>query len=288
MIAAIAEVFEFRPDWHRQHQAVRLVRQYELNLTSLLEAHPDLHDCVAGCCHCEIRFLTFRCNRGRDDLRCPFGCREHHRRQQGNARSRKYCRTPEGKKRKEERNALRCPFELQEQPAQQASASQQAPPLSEESPLSEERLLHEEPACVSPVEPASAPQLRLHRSLSSDVPSEVLPQRAPRRMLPDELGLTDDFSPTEPWSLELEGVVLTQETLASSPVLSYLCEVLRLIERRTITREELLQTLGESLRQRSLGAWSRREYVLSYLNEHPPPEDILPAQHESIGRTNES
>jgi hypothetical protein len=89
--------------------------------------------------------------------------------------------------------------------------------------------------------------------------------------LPDDPGLTDDFSPTESWSLELEGVVLTQQTLASSPVLSYLCGVIRVIERRTIAREELLQTLGESLRQRSLGVRSRREYVLSYLHEHPPP-----------------
>lgn len=253
MIAAIAEVFEFRPDWHRQNQAVRLVRQYELNLTSILEAHPELHDCVAGCCYCEIRFLTFRCNRGRDDLRCPFGCREHYRRQQANARSRKHYRTPEGRKRKEERNSLRCPIDLQEQPPQQASASQQAPPSGEELPS------------VSPVETASAPQLRLHRSLSSDVPSGLLNHRA------HDLVLTDDVSPTESWSLELEGVVLTQQTLARSSVLSYLCEVIRVLERRTITREELLQTLGESLRQRSLGARRRREYVLSYLNEHPPP-----------------
>ena len=276
MIAAIAEVFEFRPDWHRQHQAVRLVRQYELNLTSILETHPDLHDCVAGCCHCEIRFLTFRCNRRRDDLRCPFGCREHHRRQQTNARSRKHYRTPEGRKRKEERNSLRCPIDLQEQPPQQASASQQTPPTGEELPS------------VSPVEPASAPQLRLHRSLSSDVSSEVLHQRAHDRVLPDDLGLPDDVSPTETWSLELEGVLLTQQSLARSSVLSYLCELIRVLERRTITREELLNTLGESLRQRSLGARRRREYVLSYLNEHPPPEDTQPAPHEPIGRTNQS
>ena len=276
MVAAIAEVFKFRPDWHRQNQAVRLVRQYELKLTSILESHRDLDDCVACCCHCGIRFLTFRCNRGRGDLRCPFGCREHHGRQQANARSRKHYRTPEGKTRKEERNSLRCPIDLQEQPAQQASASQQEPPSGEES------LLHEEPPCLSPVEPASAPQLRLHRSLSSDVPSELLNQRAHDRVLPD------DVSPTETWSLELEGVVLTQQTLASSPVLSYLCGVIRVLERRTITREELLQTLVESLRQRSLGARSRREYVLSYLNEHPPPEDNVLSHHEPIGRTNQS
>lgn len=276
MIAAIAEIFEFRSDWHRQNQSVRLVRQYELKLTSILAAHPDLHDCVAGCCHCGIRFLTFRCNRRRDDLRCPFGCREHHRRQQANARSRKHYRTPEGRERKEERNSLRCPIDQQEQPSQQASASQQPPPSGEEP------LLHEEQLCVPPVEPASAPQPRLHCRLSSEVPSEVLCPRSHDRVLPD------DVSPMAPWSLDLEGVVLTQQTLAISPVLSYLCGVIRVLERRTITREELLQTLAESLRQRSLGRRARREYVLSYLNEHPPPEDTVLSRHEPIDRTNES
>jgi hypothetical protein len=282
LVAAIAEVFEFRPDWHRQHQAVRLVRQYELKLTSILEAHPDLHDCVAGCCHCGIRFLTFRCNRGRRDLGCPFGCRDHHRRQLANVRSRKHYRTQEGKKRKEERNSLRCPIDLQEQPAPQASASPQASPAGEAS------LLLEELPCVSSVEPASTPLSLLLHSHAADVPSEQLKQRAHDCVLPDELGLTDDVSPVETWSLELEGVVLTQHTLASSPVLSYLCGVIRVLERRTITRQELLQTLGESLRQRSLGARSRREYVLSYLNEHPPPEASVRSPHEPIGRTSQS
>jgi len=246
LVAAIAEVFEFRPDWHQQNQAVRLVRQYELKLTSILESHPDLHDCVAGCCHCGIRFLSYRCNRGRQDLRCPFGCREHHRRSQANARSRKHYQTAQGKQRKEERNALRCPIDQPERTSDH------------------EHPAHEVALSTSSVEPSSAS----HLAPSLEAPSERLAPSCENE--PDDHALAD-LSLTDTCSLELEGVTLTYETFTHTPVLSYLCQVVGMLERRTITREELLQTLRQSLRQRSLTARTRREYVLRYLNEHPPP-----------------
>jgi len=43
-----------------------------------------------------------------------------------------------------------------------------------------------------------------------------------------------------------------------------------LIERRTITQEDLLEMLARSVRQRSMSRISRIDYVLSYLNKHPP------------------
>jgi hypothetical protein len=46
--------------------------------------------------------------------------------------------------------------------------------------------------------------------------------------------------------------------------------VASLIERRTIRREELLAALRKRMRQHSIGRRPRREYVLQYLNQHPP------------------
>jgi hypothetical protein len=271
LIAAIAEVFEFRPDWHRQNQAVQLVRQYDLKLTSILESQPRLRDCVAHCCHCGIRFLTYRCNRRRRDLRCPFGCREHHRRAQANARSRKYYQTPQGKQRKEERNALRSPIDQPELTADHES-SHREPALHEHPPHepARESLPQQEPQAgeVPPSAASLEPPSASHPAPSSKAPSERL--AASHENEHDNRGLTD-LSPTDTWSLELAGVTLTHETLANSPVLTYLCHVVGMIEKRTITRKELLKTLRQSLRQRSLTARARREYVLSYLNEHPPP-----------------
>jgi hypothetical protein len=57
---------------------------------------------------------------------------------------------------------------------------------------------------------------------------------------------------------------------ADPSMLSYLCMLTSLIERRKITQEELLKMLARSVRQRSMSRTRRIDYVLSYLNKHPP------------------
>jgi hypothetical protein len=71
-------------------------------------------------------------------------------------------------------------------------------------------------------------------------------------------------------TLHLDGFVLDESTLVNSSMLSYLAMLTSLLERRPIGREELLQLLRSSLRQRSIGRLPRREYVLRYLQQHPP------------------
>jgi hypothetical protein len=70
--------------------------------------------------------------------------------------------------------------------------------------------------------------------------------------------------------LILGGFALDEATLVNSSMLSYLAMVVTVIEGRTISREELLQVLLRSLRQRSFDRLPRREYVLRFLNQHPP------------------
>lgn len=72
-----------------------------------MESDPELRRCVVGCAHCRIPFLTHPCNAGRTDLRCPFGCRQHHRRQRSSQRSGAYYRTPSGRAKKEQLNRRR-------------------------------------------------------------------------------------------------------------------------------------------------------------------------------------
>ncbi len=69
--------------------------------------HPGLASCAVHCRHCSIRFLTHPRNANRRDLRCPFGCREQHRRQLANQRSKKHYRTDEGRWNKKLLNAKR-------------------------------------------------------------------------------------------------------------------------------------------------------------------------------------
>lgn len=86
-----------------------------------MESRPRLQPCVVACKQCGIRFLTDPRNANRTNLRCPFGCREHSRKQRSNERSTAYYQTPSGKKKKERLNARRyrrpAPADGQEQPA---------------------------------------------------------------------------------------------------------------------------------------------------------------------------
>lgn len=72
-----------------------------------MEFHPELGGCVANCTDCGIRFLTHPRNVGRRDLRCPFGCREHHRQRQSCRRSTAYYQTAAGKAKKKRLNGRR-------------------------------------------------------------------------------------------------------------------------------------------------------------------------------------
>jgi hypothetical protein len=89
-------------------------------LRSALRAKPHLRACLTRCRHCRIFFLTHPRNAGRQDLRCPFGCREAHRQQASAQRSAAYYRDPKGKRKKSEFNQRRprqyCPSKLAPNP----------------------------------------------------------------------------------------------------------------------------------------------------------------------------
>jgi hypothetical protein len=84
-----------------------LVLEYYQLLRSVLHAKPHLRECLTRCWHCGIFFLTHPRNAGRHDLRCPFGCREAHRKQASGQRSAAYYREPKGKRKKSELNQRR-------------------------------------------------------------------------------------------------------------------------------------------------------------------------------------
>ena len=76
-------------------------------LRSVLWAKPHLRKCLARCRHCRIFFLTHPRNARRRDLRCPFGCRQAHRKQASAQRSAAYYSDAAGKQRKSQLNQRR-------------------------------------------------------------------------------------------------------------------------------------------------------------------------------------
>ena len=99
-----------------------LVLSYYVVLRSVLRIKPWLRRCLARCRHCGILFLTDARNVGRQDLGCPFGCRQAHRQSESTRRSVDYYRQPEGKAKKRDLNARR-------RKTPPATSSSEPPPL---------------------------------------------------------------------------------------------------------------------------------------------------------------
>lgn len=70
--------------------------------------------------------------------------------------------------------------------------------------------------------------------------------------------------------LRLDGVVLDESSLLKSPMLPYVRMVVNLIEGIELSCQELVSLLRQALRQHSIAARSRRDYVLRFLHQHPP------------------
>lgn len=83
---------------------------------------------------------------------------------------------------------------------------------------------------------------------------------------------SDDVTETPPEYVTLlpEGFVLDEPTLVNSRILPYVLMVASIIERRTIRRDELIALLRKRMRQHGIRRRPCREYVLCYLNQHPP------------------
>ncbi len=132
--------FSFRPDWHQDARAKPVVQQYLTALDSAVAAHPEVQRCVVCCAACGLRFLTTPQNVGRRNLRCPFGCRQWHKRQSSVQRSVAYYRTPEGKRKKQRLNARRS--------CGSPSAGQQEPEGTSPAPPVHQSPVHESAATL--------------------------------------------------------------------------------------------------------------------------------------------
>ena len=76
--------------------------------------------------------------------------------------------------------------------------------------------------------------------------------------------------PDENVQLMLGNFTLNEVMLVNSPMWPYLAMVASLLEDSTIAPKVLLNTLRERMRQRSFDRLPRREYVLRFLDQHPP------------------
>lgn len=196
----------------------------------MLSSQPELAPCVKHCGHCGIRFLIHPRNAWRETVRCPFGCREHHRRECARQRIKAYYSTPAGQGKKKKLNMRRRGGN---------SSAATKPELN--------------PAESSPAEAGHQTPLELDASRPSP---EILP-----------------VEPAVSCALRLEGVVLDEASVTNSRLLPYVTLVVNLIEGRAFSGGEIVERLRQAVRQHSFARESRRDYVLRWLNHHPPWED---------------
>ena len=83
------------------------MKQYYVVLRSILRTRAEVRLWMTRCQECRIFFLTHPRNAGRRDLRCPFGCRDGHRKRRSTERSIEYYNTEEGKAKKKIQNGKR-------------------------------------------------------------------------------------------------------------------------------------------------------------------------------------
>ena len=84
-----------------------IVARYYWAIRFVIKQKPELKNCLTRCRHCQILFFTHPRNAGRNDLGCPFGCREARRKQKSTERSVAYYRSKDGKSKKVELNQQR-------------------------------------------------------------------------------------------------------------------------------------------------------------------------------------
>ena len=145
--------FEFRAGWYRGAAALIAALVYYSALRNALRMYPEARRCRVRCAECGIFFLSDPRNLHLAKPRCPFGCRQVHRRRASTLRSVSYYRTVGGRAKRHEFNRLR----NRQRPA--VVQPSLPPPVVEPPPLDETMLSHLamstsllEGRCVTPAE----------------------------------------------------------------------------------------------------------------------------------------
>ena len=155
-----------------------------------MRSRRDLRRCLARCRHCRIFFVAHPRNGEREDLGCPFGCREAHREARGAEGGAGDGRTTAGEERKAQRE-------------------------------------------------------RRRREGSAGGPAAESERPAPPA--------------AESGAIEFDAAIVAHVRV-----------VVSLVERRAVSREEVVAMLERTVRQHRIVRERRIDYVLRWLAEHPP------------------
>jgi hypothetical protein len=241
----------------------QLVLDYYVVLDSILRDKPQVRKLLAWCRHCGIPFIAEPCNVGREDLGCPFGCADLHRRRESNKRSVRYNGSPKGKLKRYQREEERG-----------FAAKRSAAEVSKAREMPHAATVEEtQDAASRSVDPHPRDRRAAHPCPSPEVPPPATDQAAP----------IAEATPGGPISRSIEecgapSPIERGPSVGSPPgesdpsefdpgIVSYIRVVISVLEGRPVQREEILEMLARAKRQHSFAREKRLDYVLRRLRE---------------------
>jgi hypothetical protein len=247
----------------------RLVLDYYVVLRSVLRDKPQVGRILTRCRHCWIFFIADPRNAGRDDLGCPFGCADLHRRRRSTERSVRYNGSPVGKLKRHQR-------EEERRPAGDPSAAE-ASQAAEVHRAATVEVTHDatapilgsgprgpamDPPAVEVPRPASGFMAGSAKTTAASPVSEAREDRGDRSSGEPGPSAIGGCPPAGPEQLEF-----------ARRIVAYVRVVISLLEGRNVHRVEILEMLVRTRRQHGFAREKRIDYVLRRLREEPekPP-----------------
>ena len=122
-LVTLRMVHVWERNWYKKEDVREYISAYYKTIREIIQTANRRYWELTRCADCKIYLITSCSNRGRADIRCPFGCREYHKKKSSKDRSTAYYQTDYGiiKRRiqnaKRDRGSLKCSTEDEKEKA---------------------------------------------------------------------------------------------------------------------------------------------------------------------------
>jgi hypothetical protein len=247
------------------------VAVYYIALRAVLRNKPHLRRHLVRCRHCWIFFLTDPRNAGREDLGCPFGCRDHHCRQNSTKRSVAHNASAVGKFKRHQRKLAR--EGAAARAAAEASEAQEARCAASLGGAQEAGVPSVDEIPSGPREDLSAPSREPLPPLSDSSATIAEPPLPAADVRSTEVRGPDASRELTPYAGEGLPRAETGGGEYGAGILRYVRAVVSLIEARRVSAREVLEMLERTKRQHSLARERRIDKAVRRLRgewDKPP------------------
>lgn len=106
-LVTLRMVHVWKRNWYKKEDVREYISNYYGKIRKIIQAANRRYWELTRCAGCGLYLLTSCSNRGRKDIRCPFGCRECHKKEASKDRSTAYYETDQGIIKRQKQNEKR-------------------------------------------------------------------------------------------------------------------------------------------------------------------------------------